>query len=250
MLICKFNDLENEYQVDFSQSGHVVTLHSTSGKLPEDTSGFFLSREGFSDRWDYSAFNTIYYKIDNFTYQYSDDGSQYEVPKIDVTVQAFWNDQDNIMGIRPESITVEFLNNGKKSFDDVLNEKNNFTIVHKDRLSNRKFTINAPDVAPYQKTVNGTTVAYYLDLPSPRIITSDDLAECIIAQSLGEQSPNLLNIYASYCETNAKNFYKDVPEDLQHPVMEIISGDGFMVNEDGTTSYKPINHIPDVDIKE
>jgi len=238
MLILKFNDLENEYKVDFTQnSENIVTIHSVNGYLPVNTSGFILSREDASDRWDYSAYTTIYQKVDNFTYQYSNDGSVYVVPKIDVTVQAIWNDSDNAYGIRPEELTVEFLNNGKKSFDDVLKKKNNYTIVHKDRLSNRKFSINAPDLPIYEKAVDGTTVTYTINVPYPRPITLDDVAECV----LNPDSPFKAFIYASYCENNTKNFYKDVPEEWQNKVKEVIEMDKFMVNEDGTCSLMPIN---------
>lgn len=238
MLILKYNDLENEYQVDFDQvSDNIVTVHSVNGYLPVNTSGFILSREDASDRWDYSEFTTIYQKVDNFTYQYSNDGSVYVVPKIDVTVQAIWNDGDDAYGIRPEELTVEFLNNGKKSFDDVLTKKNNYTIVHKDRLSNRTFTINAPDLPIYKKEIDGTKVIYSINVPNPRFITTDDLEECI----LNPESDSKALIYASYCENNIKNFYKDVPEEWQNKVKEVIEKDKFMVNEDGTCSLMPIN---------
>jgi len=246
-LICKFLDLENEYHVDFSQSGHVVTLHSVSEKLPEDTSGFTISREGCADNWDYSAFVTIYNKIDSYTYQYSDDGSVYVPLTVDVYVKAIFDDGNDAYKVRPDEVDVQMYKNGKKSVVVPLYASKNYTKKYADRLASDVFTIEAPDLEFYTKTVSGTTVSYYLEIPNPRPITTDDLAECILAQDKGEQSSSILNIYASYCENNLKNFYTDVPESLQHSVEEVITADKFMVNEDGTTSYIPINRIDPVE---
>lgn len=41
--------------------------------------------------------------------------------------------------------------------------------------------------------------------------------------------------YAKLCEKGKKNFY-DVPENMQEEVREILTSDGYVINEDGTVT--------------
>lgn len=78
MLEIKYNGLKTAYEVEFSRTGeHVVQL---LGDFPAKTAGFSLSRPEMNDRWDYSAYTTIYREIDGGV-QYSDDGSMYIEPE-------------------------------------------------------------------------------------------------------------------------------------------------------------------------
>ena len=216
--------------------GDIVML-SSEENLPEDTSGFYLSREDKSDRWDYTAFTTIYRVISPKQIQFSDDGSKYIPPTKTVIVQAFFQDGDDIYGFRPNEVDVQMYKNGKKSAIATLLASKDYKKTYADRLVEDVFTIDAPDLLHYDKNVSGTTVTYSVFIPSPRTITTDDLAECI----LNSNSDHKNNIYASYCENNVKNFYNDVPATAQSKVQAVIDDDGFMVNEDGTVSVKPIN---------
>lgn len=239
MLILKFVDLENEYLVEFNQSGHVVTI-SSEESLPEDTSGFFLSREDKSDRWDYTAFTTIYRVISKNVIQFSDDGSKYVPPTKDYTVSAIWNDGNDVYGIRPEEVECIVWLEGKKQGRDVLNAGNNWKKSHHNKPAENQYYITAPDLDRYEKSISGTTVTYSVYVPQPRQVSDDDMAQALMDMYEQSEPDSLANIYAAYCENNRKNF-NDVPEAMKTIVNAVIDSDGFMVNEDGTVSVKPIN---------
>ena len=62
------------YPINFTlKSDNVVEL---KGDFPVYTEGFTLSRPGYDDKWDYSAYTTIYQEIDGGV-QFSNDGSIY-----------------------------------------------------------------------------------------------------------------------------------------------------------------------------
>lgn len=240
-LECKFNDLpDNTYLVEFNQSSdHIVMLSSTES-IPEDTSGFYLSRIGMGDRWNYSDYTTVYRKLSNTQIQFSNDGSQYVPPVRDVIVQAIFNDGDNVYGFRPDEVDVQMYKNGKKTAIAALKASKNYKATYKDRPVEDVFTIEPPDLERYSKTVNGTTVTYTVFIPQPRTVSDNDMAQALMDMYEEKNPESLANIYASYCENNTKNFF-DVPNDMQDMVSDIISADGFMVNEDGTISLRPIN---------
>ena len=112
--------------------------------------------------------------------------------------------------------------------------------VYKDRPVEDVFTIDPPELLHYDKSVSGTVVTYSVYIPQPRTVSTDDLAKVAMAEYEGTTADELANIYASYCENNIKNFF-DVPETIRPVVNVVIDSDGFMVNEDGTVSLKPIN---------
>lgn len=243
-LVCKFNDLpDDEFNVEFQASGHIVTLTSADGrKLPQDNSGFYITREDHYDNWDYSDYATVYRMLDNgLTLQLSNDGSVYVPPTKDVTFQIVWNDGDNIYQVRPESVEITVYKNGKKSVVRTLNESNNWEYRVKDKPIEDVFTMTCDDVDRYVKSIDGTTATYFLAIPEPREITSEDVNETILEMAEGKPLTYIKNMYASYCEKNLKNFNTDVPDPMKAEVRDVITSDLFMVNEDGTTSLIPIN---------
>lgn len=177
MLRVIFNDLEENYTAEFSTvSENVVQL---KGDIPQDTSGFFLSRIDKTDRWDYSDYKTIYRVPENGVIQFSNDGSVYIPPKKNVVISASFDDGDDVMGIRPESVKVNVIVNGAKKSTITLSENNNWSKTYEDVLASDEYAIDASDVVDYTKTINGTTVVYATDYPKPEEITVDDLAEAI-----------------------------------------------------------------------
>lgn len=241
MFECRFNDLpDNIYRVEFAQSSeHTVKLTSPQ-TLPEDTSGFFLSREGMGDRWNYSSFKTIYRKYSKNEIEFSNDGSVYVPPVHDVIVQAIFNDGNDVYGFRPDEVAVQMYKNGKKTAIATLKASKKYKATYKDRPVEDVFTIDPPELPHYDMSISGTTVTYSIVIPQPRSVSTDDLAKVAMAEYEGTVADELANIYASYCENNIKNFH-DVPEAIQQVVNAVINADGFMVNEDGTVSLKPIN---------
>lgn len=74
MLICKFIDGVTREVQFIRLSAHVVKLVGVD--IPENKSGFFVSREHQNDEWDYSRFTTVYNSGEGWV-AYSDDGSVY-----------------------------------------------------------------------------------------------------------------------------------------------------------------------------
>ena len=239
MLILKFKDLENEYPVDFNQSGHIVTIKSTEN-IPQNESGFYLSREDRSDRWDYTNFKTVYRVISTKEIQFSDDGSKYIPPVRDIIVQAVFSDGDDVYGFRPEEVAVKMYKNGKKTAIATLKASKNYKATYKDRPVEDVFTIDPPELMHYTMSSSGTTVTYSIVIPQPRNVSDDDMAQVLMDMYEEKTPDSLANIYASYCEKNIKNF-NAVPEAMKEKVTDIITTDGFMINEDGTISLRPIN---------
>lgn len=240
MLVLRFNESDEIYHVDFAQSSqHVVSIVSQE-ELPKTAPGFKLysNESPESILGDYSNYNTLYRYIDKTQAQYSDDGSQYVPPTKDVTVEAKWNDENNKMQIRPDSILVDVYTNGKKTGMDELKPSTkvlkDWKVIHHNKPITNDYTIDAPDLPRYEKSISGTCVTYTLAIPQPRQFSLDDVAEV----ALNPEDAHRIFIYASFCEQNKKNFY-DVPEELQTEVMKVINADGFTVKEDGTTEVTP-----------
>ena len=78
MLKMRYCGLKTEYDIVFKKiSNHIVQL---SGDIPVKNKGFYLSREGKHDDWDYSGFTTVYRTLEDCV-QFSDDGSVYVEPE-------------------------------------------------------------------------------------------------------------------------------------------------------------------------
>ena len=50
----------------------------------------------------------------------------------------------------------------------------------------------------------------------------------------------MAKVYASLCEKGVRNFFT-VPANLQEDVAAIIEADGYVINEDGTVTKRPVN---------
>nr|DAO52738.1 MAG TPA: hypothetical protein [Caudoviricetes sp.] len=82
MLKLKYLNDTEEYQVEFSKiSKNICQL---KGEFPVKREGFFLSRIGENDNWDYTSYKTIYRQIENAV-QFSNNESVYVEPKKKVT---------------------------------------------------------------------------------------------------------------------------------------------------------------------
>ena len=167
----------DSYEVEFDRNEHVVTL---KGDFPIKTTGFYLSQLGKINDLDYTAFKTVY-KVIAGGVQFSDDGSVWVEPTRDVTVQAVWDDHDNIEGLRPESVAVTV--NGKS----VMLEADAWSITYEDIKESEVIEVtDAADITGYDKTINDTTVVYhheYLD-PTPSLeerVNDLEIAVCELA---------------------------------------------------------------------
>lgn len=242
MLVLRFNGSEEIYHVEFAQSSTHVTSIISQEDLPQTAPGFkiYQNDEAEYPIGDYSGYTTMYRYIDKNNAQYSDDGSQYVAPTKDVVVEAKWNDQDNLMQIRPASIIVDVYTNGKRTGQDELKPSTkvskDWKVIHHNKPLSNEYTITAPDLPRYEKSVSGTCVTYTLAIPSPRQLNLQEVAEV----ALDNTPASRYSCYAALCEQNQKNFFA-VPEDDQPHVETIINADGFTVNEDGTVSITPFN---------
>ena len=167
----------DSYEVEFDRNEHVVTL---KGDFPIKTTGFYLSQLGKINDLDYTAFKTVY-KVIADGVQFSDDGSIWVEPTRDVTVQAVWDDHNDIEKLRPESVAVTV--NGKV----VMLEADAWSITYEAIKESEVIEVtDAADIARYDKTINGTTVVYhheYLD-PTPSLeerVNDLEIAVCELA---------------------------------------------------------------------
>ena len=177
MLSLNYVEEYDSYEVEFDRNEHVVTL---KGDFPIKTTGFYLSQLGKINDLDYTAFNTVYRVIAGGV-QFSDDGSVWVEPTRDVTVQAVWDDHDNIEGLRPESVAVTVNGN------TVMLKADSWSITYENIKESEVIEVtDAADITGYDKTINGTTVVYhheYLD-PTPSLeerVNDLEIAVCELA---------------------------------------------------------------------
>ena len=171
----------DSYEVEFDRNEHVVTL---KGDFPIKTTGFYLSQPGKVNDLNYTAFKTVYRVIAGGV-QFSDDGSVWVEPTRNVTVQAVWDDHDDIEGLRPKSVAVTV--NGKV----VMLEADTWSITYENIKESEVIEVtDAADIAGYDKTISGTTVMYhheYLD-PTPSLeerVNDLEVAVCELADVIG-----------------------------------------------------------------
>ena len=171
----------DSYEVEFDRNEHVVTL---KGDFPIKTIGFYLSQPGKINDLNYTAFKTVYRIIADGV-QFSDDGSVWVEPTRNVTVQAVWDDHSDIEGLRPESVAVTV--NGKVA----MLEADTWSITYENIKESEVIEVtDATDIAGYDKTIDGTTVAYhhgYID-PTPSLeerVNDLEVAVCELADVIG-----------------------------------------------------------------
>ena len=171
----------DSYEVEFDRNEHVVTL---KGDFPIKTTGFYLSQLGKINDLNYTAFKTVYRVIAGGV-QFSDDESVWVEPTRDVTVQAVWDDHNDIEKLRPESVAVTV--NGKV----VMLEADAWSITYEAIKESEVIEVtDAADIAGYDKIINGTTVVYhheYLD-PTPSLeerVNDLEIAVCELADVIG-----------------------------------------------------------------
>lgn len=147
---------KTEYPIDFARnSEHVVTC---MGVQPAKAKGFDLVRDKYNDAFDYSDYSTVYREIEGGV-MYSNDGSVYERPTKEVTVSVAWDDENDAEKLRPSSVAVEVLADGKKKEDITLNAACEWKKTYTD-YADIEYCVAAADVAEYEKTISDTNISY------------------------------------------------------------------------------------------
>ena len=169
----KFNNRSKIYNVSvIPQGDNIVTLKFRDEQPEVNTSGFHCYNDPQATLDvagdTYVNFDTVY-RNDDVTaqyngYQLSNDGSHYIPSRHNVVVQANWEDNNDAKGFRPDSMEVTVLKNGEELETRVLNASNNYTITYENVLESDSYTIEIEDVNHYNKTINGTTVNYVLNI--------------------------------------------------------------------------------------
>ena len=167
MYVLRYKDDIDTYNIDFERLDNIVKI---KGRLPIREVGFYLSREGFDDKWNYLDFKTLY-KSDSSTLYYSNDGSVWVEPVRDVEVSVVWNDADNALDKRPDKITAT-INGETVELDAPDWEK-----IYKDVPESVDIIVeDAETVEGYNLTISGTSIEYAM--PKPYEPTIDEqLAE-------------------------------------------------------------------------
>lgn len=236
-LTLRFKDMSNVFILsEFYVDGHIATV--SGREVPHDnTNGFYVSRDGHADNWDYTAFTTIYRIIDEDTIQFSNDGSVYQPPMKNLSVSVNWNDGEDAYKVRPSVVIAEYYVNGVKTKINVRASKN-WVCDCGEIPADSEVTVKARAQEHYSESVSGTTISFYLPVPQKRGTDQEELNKATIDLAEGYQ-PVLTNTYASMCENGFRNF-GEIPERDQEAVKERIEADGFIILEDGTTVLKPL----------
>lgn len=135
----------------------------TGSNLVMKESGFTLADDAHNV-YDYSAYSTLYKTVLG-GFQYSNDGSVWVEPTKTVYVQSNWDDDDNARGVRPSSVKVNVFDNEQSVGSVTLNAKNSWTKTYENVPVSHNYTITAPDVLEYEKSINGSYVSYSIIRP-------------------------------------------------------------------------------------
>lgn len=163
MYVLRYKDDIETYDIDFKRLDNIVEI---KGRLPIREVGFYLSRKGYDDNWNYIDFNTLY-KSDSQTLYYSNDGSVWVEPTRDVEIDVIWNDADDALKNRPETITATI------DGQEVVFNAPEWQKVYKDIPEHIKVKIeDAETVDGYDKEITDTSIIY--SMPKPYEPTIDE----------------------------------------------------------------------------
>lgn len=88
-----------------------------------------------------------------------------EVKKENITVCIEWEDEDNAIGLRPQTLTVTLSGSDGQTYSATLSEKDGWQHTFADLTTQRGaeviyYSVDADDVTDYDKDVRGLTVTY------------------------------------------------------------------------------------------
>ena len=88
-----------------------------------------------------------------------------EVKKENITVHIEWEDEDNALGLRPQTRAVTLSGSDGQTYSATLSEKNGWQHTFADLTTQRgaeviSYSVDADDVTDYDKDVRGLTVTY------------------------------------------------------------------------------------------
>ena len=88
-----------------------------------------------------------------------------EVKKENITVHIEWEDEDNVLGLRPQTLAVTLSGSDGQTYFATLSEKDGWQHTFADLTTQRGaeviyYSVDADDAADYDKDVRGLTVTY------------------------------------------------------------------------------------------
>ena len=88
-----------------------------------------------------------------------------EVKKENITVRIEWEDEDNALGLRPQTLAVTLSGSDGQTYSATLSEKDGWQHTFADLTTQRGaeviyYSVDADDVTDYDKDVRGLTVTY------------------------------------------------------------------------------------------
>ncbi len=182
MIKIKFNESNDFHRVSFSRDAvNIVTL---KGNFPKMTTGF-LTFKDIDENYplgNFSDYTTIYRVFEDGA-QYSNNGSVWVEPTINITVGINWNDEGNKEEVRPESVDVKV--DGEVV---TLNEENGWQKTYMELPSGSTLDVEFDDIQDYTLVVNGTTATYTHEcIPEPTLeerVSDLEEAVCELADAL------------------------------------------------------------------
>lgn len=162
MLRMTYLEATTSYDVEINAIKENVIEVSSTTIIPVMETGFTLT-DG-TEVYDYSLYKTLYRKMDG-KLQYSNNGEVWSEPTKVVTIMADWEDDEDILDRRPDSVKVTILDNEQAIGNITLKAKNDWMQIYKDVPVSHTYTIVPKDVDGYTKEVEDTTVVYTVDRP-------------------------------------------------------------------------------------
>lgn len=192
MAYIKFqNKLDTLKGTVIRESKNLVTLRFEDEVFVSDK-GFDVFLDSKCERnlggKEYHLFTTIYRNDEETAkyngYQLSSDGSVYEevapvIPTKSITVSVAFDDLNDTLGIRPESILVSVYKDSELLEMLVLDESNEWRKTYTDVPMDDVYTIEPEEVEKYERVINGTTVTYRTEVPVAEEISTNELADAM-----------------------------------------------------------------------
>lgn len=214
-------DTINIYDADVRYvSNHVVSIQMNV--YPDNSvllSGFeVLNASNLKVMGDFTAYTTRYRLLPNGTVQLSNDGSTYVDPTPvvvykDIPTEIIWNDDNNVDGFRPSSVTVKLLMDGKEEASAVLSSDNEWSHTFEHLDASHTYNVTARTIPHYTGEISGyTIIETHETLASVKAAKISEMNHACTAQieagtdielSVGIEHFN----FSSYVQTNIATAY-------------------------------------------
>lgn len=166
----KFLNDDTKYEVvsinKSSYSENAVRVEFEGMKV-ENTHGFnFYLGNRIRSMGNYENYTHIFKNDEINAIEYSTIDEKYVSPTKDVEISISWDDEDNIDGIRPNTVEISVFINDVFSHNVLLSNSNDWKVVLYRLNVNDECYITQPDIYGYTSSIDGTTISNHHTLIS------------------------------------------------------------------------------------